>query len=108
MIYIASPYSDPNSDVRHARYIAAMEYAAHLTRNSITAFSPIVYGHSMALHYNLGLSAEYWKHFNNHMLINSTYVHVLKLSGWIESLGVKHEIALAKNLHIPVMYVEPR
>lgn len=37
---------------------------------------------------------------------NASGVIVLMLDGWRESIGVKDEIKLAKELRLPIMYIE--
>ena len=52
MIYLASPYSDPDPIVREKRFAAACLAAASLIGSGEAVFSPIVHGHPL-VHYGL-------------------------------------------------------
>lgn len=106
MIYIASPYSHPNPEVRHQRYKAVHNYAAWLMQQGNVCFSPIVYGHEFARIGKAQTDHLWWKEFNEHMLRNSKLMHVLQLPLWGSSKGIQHEIDFAESQGIPFFYVE--
>lgn len=102
MIYVASPYSHPDPEVRKGRYLMAMRYAMQLmVVEKVVAFSPIAYGHQFAAVFACDYDYKTWQDFNDHMLGNSTEMHVLAFPGWEESKGVMHEIAFAAERGIP-------
>ena len=105
MIYIASPYSDPDPVVRERRYQAVCRYAASRLCDGVQVFSPIAHSHSIALYGELPTGIEFWRDFDSTMIHMSTAIEVLMLPGWQESEGVKWEIALAEMSEIPVWYV---
>lgn len=105
MIYIASPYSHPSSQVRYMRFLDAREYAVKLMRNNLVCFSPIVYGHQFAVSFDFDHVHEAWLDFNQKMLYAASHVHVLQLDGWEQSKGVQAEIAFAKLHGIPFLLV---
>ena len=105
MIYIASPYSDPNDAVQYERFMAVRDYSVTLMKLGLPCFSPIAYGRQFQKHYNMGGDFETWLQFNNHMMRTSSKVHVLTLSGWDKSKGVAHEIDFATRLPMPVIYI---
>ena len=107
MIYLASPYSNPDSAVRHARYTAAARFVARELWNDLPIFSPICYAHHMAIEHDLPLDAESWRPFNEWMISKSYAVWVLRIEGWDNSVGVNAEIHLAHELGIPVEYRDP-
>lgn len=104
MIYLASPYSDPDPTIRHARYEAVRAFTCELLAQRKVVFSPIVYCHGIAAEIGLPSNAAHWKNFNMQFLRKADTVYVLKLDGWEQSVGVKMEIDTANHLNIPVLY----
>lgn len=105
MIYLASPYSHPIQRFRDARYLAVERFVAERFGKQII-FSPILYTHNMAKAHVLPTDAESWRFFNDQMMHLATVMWVLKLHAWQESLGVQHEIAYAKDIGLPIEYIE--
>lgn len=105
MIYVASPYSHPNPDIRSGRYNRVLEYCGARMMLGEILFSPIVYGHPFAKAGFAEIDHAAWIAFNNHMLINSTELRVLRFCGWRESFGVRAEIDFAKQNNIPIVEV---
>ncbi len=106
MIYIASPYSNPDPAVREQRFQAACGVAARLLRDGQQVYSPVVHGHPLV---GYGLSAEwsFWEPHDRPHLEHCDEVVVLTLDGWRDSVGVQAELAHAEALGKPVRYVEP-
>lgn len=107
MIYIASPYSDPDPQVRRLRYEAVFAYSRMLFLQDHVNFSPIVYGHQYATRESFPYDAAFWWEFNKQMLAASTSVDILMLDGWQGSCGVNKELRLAKELELTVNYATP-
>lgn len=109
-IYLASPYSHPDSVVRESRYLEAVEAAGKLMqeRPGCAVFSPIAHSHMIAVQTKLPGGFDFWQAqdvgFIDHW---ATRVAVLKLEGWQESRGVQAEIARAEARGLPVEYLEP-
>lgn len=103
MIYLASPYSDPDAQVREARFRAACRKTAEMTRDGRIVYSPIVHSHPLSL---LGLPGDwpFWAAHNQRMLRSSSALAVLQLPGWEESRGIHAEVEIAQALHLPVRY----
>ncbi len=103
MIYLASPYSDPDPLVRKARYEAACDRAALMLADGRLVYAPVVYGHALA---ERGLPGDwaFWEQHNHAMLSRSTSLLILTLPGWQESEGVRAEIAIARSLGLPVRH----
>lgn len=101
MIYLASPYSDPDPVVRWSRYEAVCRHAAHMLRDGHLVYSPVVHGHALA---QRGLPGDwaYWERHNREMLRRCDALLVLTLPGWETSRGVQAEVALARALGLPV------
>ena len=105
MIYVASPYSDPDPLCREHRYQKVRDYTIEMIRAGAVAFSPIMYLHKAAIDHDLPKDAAFWHKFNINMLRISDGVLVLCLYGWQQSTGVQSEISSAEHLNIPIIYV---
>lgn len=106
-IYLASPYSHPDTGIRESRFQAACKAAAALMLIGHNVFSPIAHSHPIDLMFGNIQSGAFWKSQDIPILRHASELRVLKLDGWEESSGIKWEIALAQQLHIPVTYMEP-
>ncbi len=104
MIYIASPYSHPDPQVRQERYEAACRAAAQLMRQGHAVFSPVAHSHGIA-RYGLPLDWDFWAEYDLKLLAACDELWVLKLDRWQHSRGVLAEIAAAKTLGKPVRFV---
>ena len=52
-------------------------------------------------------SFEFWKEKDFNALDKCDELWVVRMDGWLESIGVQQEIAYAKTLQIPVKYLDP-
>jgi hypothetical protein len=104
VIYLASPYSDPDPVVRERRFDAACRAVATLLRQGKTVFAPVVYTHPIA---RLGLPLDwaFWQPHDLEFLTRCRELVVLKLDGWQQSVGVQAEIAAARALGKPVSFL---
>lgn len=57
-IYLASPYSDPSSDIRRARFEAVCRVAGHLMNEGLIVYSPIANDLGLPISYIEGLPRE--------------------------------------------------
>ncbi len=105
MIYLASPYSHKNEKVMEHRFLAVCRKASQLMREGKIVFSPIAHTHPIA-QFGLPKGWEYWREFDKFFLSVSEELYVYKLEGWQISTGVTGEIFLAKDLCIPITYLE--
>lgn len=107
MIYLASPYSDPDPGVREARFRAACAEAARLMAAGELVYSPIAHSHCIAAH---GLPGDwtFWQEHSLAMLRRCDELAVLALDGWQESVGVARELEAALAMRLPVRRIVPR
>jgi hypothetical protein len=105
VIYLASPYSDPDPTVRHQRFYEACQATAALISAGHVVYSPIVNSHQLTRH---GLPTDWdsWQRFDRHIIARCNALWVLTLPGWQESRGVTAEIAIAEELRLPISYVD--
>lgn len=106
-IYVASPYSHPDAEIRHRRYLRVMWYVMNLLKNRQWCYSPIVHCHEMARIHALPVDAIFWMDYNYALLSSARELHVLCLEGWQESVGVKGEVAFWRHgKNSPVRFIE--
>lgn len=107
-VYLASPYSHPDAEVREARYVAACRAAAKLMLAGEIVFCPIAHSHAIE---TIGIgkvkSGEFWKAQDIELLRHANKLTVLRLMGWKESCGVRWEIETASMLGLLVGYIDP-
>lgn len=104
-IYLATPYSHPDREVRLDRFEAVNEAAAKLMETGNTVYSPISHTHPIAEAGNLPLGWDYWERVDRAFIEWADAIYVLRLVGWEESKGVKAEIAIAEELGKPVAFI---
>ncbi len=105
MIYLASPYSHPDPDVREQRFLAACRAAASLMRDGEFVYAPICHSHPIA-QFGLPWDWDYWEATNRAHLTRCTELFVLTIDGWIDSVGVQAEIRIAAELDMPITYID--
>lgn len=104
LIYLATPYSHPNEEVRESRFRAVNIYAAILMRRGLHIFSPISHTHPIAMAGGLPTDWKFWRDYDYAILSMCCKLIVMKLPGWEESKGIKGEIEIAIDLGIPIEY----
>jgi len=109
MIYLASPYSDPDPDVRQFRYEAAEEFVWEQTFvKERFIYSPIVYMHNAGLRFGGATDAKTFAHANYLSFSKSaSALWILTIPGWRTSIGTKLEYIWAKKLDRPFHFVDP-
>ena len=106
IIYLACPYSHSEKYVMTARFMIANKIAAKLIAEGNYVLSPISHTHPIAEEGELPRGWQYWGEFDRKLLSVCTKMIVVKLPYWEWSSGVQAEIELAKELSIPVEYIE--
>lgn len=106
-IYLASPYSHPDADVRQARYHAACRKAAQYATKGIAVFAPIVHSHPLVPYMPAEqvMDFDLWMRMDLPILKDADELHVLCIEGWRGSRGVNREIEYAEQCGIPVKQV---
>ncbi len=104
LIYLASPYSHPDPQIRRDRYEQVLEATRLLMEQGHHIWAPIVYTHQLA---EAGMATDwaYWQRLDEAMLARCQELWVLMLDGWVASDGVQAEIQLAKRWGLPRRYV---
>ncbi len=107
IVYLAGPYSHPESSIRMDRYNKLTEVSARLMDHGYFNFSPITHSHHQQAYMNNNSTTfAFWKDNDLAFISRLDAVYVLLIPGWRESLGVTAEIAFAEANGIPVKYLE--
>ena len=105
-IYLATPYSDPDPAVMESRFDTACRVAGALMAKGHLVFSPIAHTHPIAVRCELRREWEFWQRYDYAMLMAADRLLVVKMPGWEQSKGVTAEIRIAREMAIPVEYLE--
>ena len=103
--YLATPYSHSDHNIQRIRFLQVTWMASELLRQNIYTYSPIT--HNIAMN-AMGIFGDFkdWMSFDHSMLERCDRLLVLQLQGWEDSKGVAAEIACAKELGMPIEYLE--
>ena len=106
MIYLASPFTNDSPGLEEERFHAVCACAAELMRAGTHVFSPIAHAYPISRH---GLPGDwaYWEAYDRAMLARCDALTVLRLPGWEESTGVQAEIQIARELGLPIEFIDP-
>ena len=106
VIYLASPYTHSDSEVREKRYDLAVSAMAAFLKDKQNVYSPIVHCHVITVRHALPFDHQFWVEYNNHFLGLCEKIYVLCIDGWEESVGVQKEIDFAYWHCIPIEFFE--
>lgn len=103
--YLACPYHHENPIIKEQRLRIVTEVAAEMHKQGSYVYSPLTHNHKLS---ELGVKGtwETWCHFDLEMLSRCDKLIVLTLPGWEVSRGVQAEIAHAKELSLPIQFLE--
>ncbi len=107
MIYLASPYSHDDPDVREYRYHEVSKQTALLMKARHLVFCPIAFSHPLATTYGVPNTHAQWVPHNKAMIDICDEVWVLMIDGVEDSVGIKVEIEYARKIGRPVYTIMP-
>lgn len=103
MIYLATPYSHPEPEIREARYKQALWLTNYFLSSGQKVFSPIVYGHHITKEFSPDkYEAVHWENWNNHVINRCEELWYHNLDLLLPSSGVGLEIRYAQRQGIEV------
>jgi hypothetical protein len=108
IVYLACPYTHPNSETRLSRFNFATLAAATLIRRGHIVYSPITMTHpiDVVMAGDAGtLGSDYWVRFDEAFMNICSRIVVLALEGWQESRGVKREIEHFRKQGKPISFM---
>jgi hypothetical protein len=103
-VYLGSPYSHPDEQVREARYLEAERAMVQMLKDGTHTYSPIVMTHAAAMRHSLPQESSWWRLNNYAFLGMASELRVLMIEGWHSSVGLADEINMAGLLGIPISY----
>ncbi len=104
-IYLATPYSHKQQNIRRDRFNGVNIVAAELMNQGNLVFSPISHTHPIAGAGDLPKDWSFWHEYDTTFIEWADEVHVLMQDGWEESIGVTAEIEIAKEMGKPVKFI---
>ena len=110
MVYLAAPYVHEDSSIVIDRVRKCNAAAKYLVSLGIPAFSPCTYTSQwtgQALN-NGFMPPQSWLAFDSAFLINSDVLVIYMLPGVENSVGVAFELAMAREIGIPIFRLEER
>lgn len=110
IIYLACPYTHPDSKVRGQRFRAATDAAATLIREGHIVYSPITMTHPIDVVLagtTATLGSDYWVSFDEAFMDACSEMVVLKGEGWDKSSGIRREMEYFKEQGKPVRFISP-
>lgn len=107
MIYLATPYSDPDPSVMTRRAVTAAQMAWDLAKVGNVVYSPIAHWHYVVENIEEEAPRDFgfWRMQCMDMLERADVLMVYTLPGWDKGKGVKAEIDYAHKLGIEVVYL---
>lgn len=109
LVYVASPYSNPDFNIRRNRYVIVSNWVKETTGKYMdnVYYSPIYYYYRIAHSLRLADDAAFWQKHDILMMQKAERMIVLTMPGWDKSVGVKFEIDFMKKAKKPIKYISP-
>lgn len=107
LVYLATPYSHEQPEVREQRFLVVNRVAADLMRDGMHIYSPISHTHPIAIAGDLPKGWDFWEQYARVVLASCVMVIVLRQDGWEQSIGVAAELVIAKEMGLPVEFIDP-
>jgi len=116
MIYLASPYSHADPEIREARFEWVTSIAARFQFEGVLCYSPIVASHPLVadlsvMATNAGtpmdpVGFQFWKANNEWHITRCNALVVVMMEGWEDSKGIQAELVFAAKQHKPIEYLD--
>lgn len=104
-LYLATVYSRHPQGTEQA-YRDACQAAAWCVTRQIGVFSPIAYTHGVAVHGGIPLTDHaIWLPADRPLMDAARGLAVLMMPGWLESIGIAHEIGVFRDAGKPIVYL---
>ena len=110
LIYLASPYSHPDPEVRLYRARMAAQATTALIRQGLVVHSPIAHSVGLLQLTNVDLGHEFaaWERQDLGVIAAATSIVVLMLPGWERSVGIRRELDFARRRGLMPFYLDPK
>lgn len=107
IIYLASPYTHPDADIRVRRFEEAIDASAWLMQKGLLVYSPIAHCHPIAVRHNFKTTWENWEQFCGAMVNACSVMVILMSDGWESSVGIRAERCLFQVVMKPILFLDP-
>lgn len=108
MLYLATPYSHENPEIRRERYLKACRITAVLMKAGIPVFSPLLNSVPAVEEGGLELEHDGFLAIDLPILRRCEEVLIVDIDGWDKSKGVQTEMNEALLRSIPVTLIEEK
>ena len=110
LVYLATPYTDPDPTVRDKRFRDVSRCAGWLMlKADVYVYSPISMTHQMWLEMSdmpgTGFEWQFWANFDEFMVDKCREFWIFCIEGWEQSVGVTAERKIAKQYGVVTRYV---
>lgn len=105
LVYLATPYTHESRLVECERFEKVTYVSALMVERGIVNYSPITHSHQQNESKDLPGNWAFWEFVDREFLRRSDELWVLAETGWSDSVGVTAEIEYAKELGMPVKYI---
>lgn len=107
LVYVASPYTlYPMGPQRAFQDVARL--AGELALLGYPIYSPILAGHPMAAYGRApAVNHEWWKRFNEPMVLACDALLIAMMEGWKRSAGIADEVNVFASAGKPIYYLNP-
>jgi len=105
--YLATPYSNEDSEIEHKRFNDINGISARLFQKRLMVFSPISHSHPIKQVGCLPGDWEFWNTFDRCIIRSCESLIVYRADGWDSSIGVREEIKIAESFSMDIYYIDP-
>jgi len=105
-IYLATPYSHKDKEVRQQRYEKITEITSLFMSKGYIVFSPITYAHPISDKYELPKDWLFWERMGRAFVSWSDVVAIYAPEGYKNSVGVMAELDIASKLNKDIVMID--
>ncbi len=108
-VFLSAPYSHRDPKVVALRIKNLCHIAAQIENRGVQhAISPLYNQLLLNNGVDLPASTAFWKSYSISLLLLCKELLVIRMPGWLESVGVNIEITTAEMNGIPIRYFDPK
>lgn len=109
MIYLACPYTHPDTDVQLKRVTLATKVAGLYIAQGRAVYSPLTHTHLIneTVPSHQQPTHSWWLQFNRPFMLISSELVIIRTIGWDASIGIADEIQYFKESGKPISFFLP-
>ena len=105
--YLATPLTHKDISVVMARMELVNQVFVYLIKQGMSVYSPVSQTGVVAVQYGLPMDFHFYEKMDRDMLARCDKLIVITAEGWKKSHGVSMEIKAAKEIDMPIEYLNP-